>query len=184
MFRKPELKPKAMLSLGVLLLITPVLLIAFQNCSQFSVSDAVSKLSASCSAKIQEQAPALAKLLSVTPPDCESPKNYVCLVRKFAPDIENSTGEFLKCLDADSKTCVQVTEISFDTAAARNSNYEPKEFESGGEYNRVEAQCSHKLQYARASLFVGLGDDLASAFANAKSKCLVANTFSKTAVAP
>lgn len=173
MFRK--LRPKALISLGALFLTLPILLLGFQNCAKFAISDSISKLSASCNAKIQEQAPAIAKLLSSTPLDCESSESYKCLVRTFSPDVENATHESIACLPGNSKTCVQTTEISFDTKSARNSKYDAKEFSPGGDYNRVEAQCSHSIRYGGAALFVGLGDDLASAFASAKLKCLASN---------
>ena len=174
MFKK--LRPKAIVSLGSLLVILPILLLGFQNCAKFAISDSLSKLSASCSAKIQEQAPAIAKLLSASALDCESPQNYKCLVRTFSPDVENATHETTACLPGDSKTCVPTTEISFDTKSARNSKYDAGAFSPGGDYNRVEAQCSHSLRYGGAALFIGLGDDLASAFSSAKLKCLASNT--------
>ncbi|CAN5393053.1 hypothetical protein BH10BDE1_BH10BDE1_19280 [soil metagenome] len=171
-----KFRPKALISLGSLFVAVPILLFGFQNCAKFAISDSLSKLSASCSAKIQEQAPAIAKLLSATALDCESPENYKCLVRTFSPNVENATHESIACLAGDSKTCVQTTAISFDTKSARNSNYDAKDFSLGGDYNRVEAQCSHTIRYAGAALFIGLGDDLESAFASAKLKCVASNT--------
>lgn len=159
----------------------PMLLVGFQNCSQFTASATAAKLSASCSAKIQESANELMKgflsasATSKVPPaqlvDCESAANYSCSIRKFAAGLKDEKTDSSYCISAES--CVPVTALSFSTDAARNPD-NAKDFEPGGDYNHTEAQCSHSLRFRDVPLFVGLGDDLPTALKTAKSLCLAA----------
>lgn len=159
----------------------PILLIGFQNCSQFSASATAAKLSASCSAKIQASASELMKgfmsasATATVPPaqpvDCESAANYTCSIRKFAAGLKDEKTDTTYCPSPES--CVPVTSLSFSTDAARTAD-NGKDFEPGGDYNHTEAQCSHSLRFRDVPLFVGLGDDLPTALKTAKSLCLAA----------
>lgn len=165
---------------------TVVLLISFQNCAKFSVSESFASLSASCTAKIQEKAPELLKAFAasdassttpsvvrapVDPGDCDRLENYSCESREFAPGIGDSKVETAHCLGDSS--CVRLTKMTFDTKTAMKPG-EEEFFKPGGDYNHVEARCAHHARFRDAALFTGEGDDLTSALQAAKSRCLAA----------
>lgn len=170
--RKIKLRT-AIPAMGTTLAVSILLLLGFQNCAKFTSSETFAKLTASCTAKIQESAPALLKVLSANGPvDCLALENYACEIRRFAPDVGDGEQRTSQC---DGDSCAQLTTRTFDTKAALSSA-DRRDFEPGGEYNRTEAQCVHSARFRNTALFVGLGDDLTSALNAAKSNCLAAQS--------
>jgi hypothetical protein len=151
-----------------------LLVLGFQNCSKGfeGVDVQYQGLSSQCQVKIQSLG---AKLpIDLTSVDCEDPSQYFCEARVFSPKVPDYVENREECFDDshEGSVCVETQVRNFNTSGAMTKDSDPMEFESGGQYNNVEVNCSHRTQYKGVAVFVGHADEFEKAFASAKAFCL------------
>lgn len=110
-----------------------------------------------------------ANRLPATEMRCWDFNNFACERRVFSPDVENFSHSLKECLPGD-QTCVDVDVLQFNTLAARLGS-RPQQFEPGGDYNREEIRCYHRIRIKGTVVFEGEGDSLAEALAGAVKAC-------------
>ena len=145
------------------------LVVSFQNCGKGFQAKVTNSLSAQCMAKIKKDAASFK--LSSADLNCSDFNNYVCERRIFAPEITDLSHSLKECLPGD-QICVDVDVREFNTSPARKlAGVNPESFLPGGEYNREEVHCFHRMVYRGVSLFEGSGDSLEESLAHSMSAC-------------
>jgi hypothetical protein len=147
------------------------LIVSFQNCGSkgFQSQQMSSELSAQCQAAIKKAAPDFS--ISPSELNCGDFNRYACERRIFSPDLADMTHSLKECLPGD-RICVDVDVRQFNTSGARRAgSQDESEFAPGGEYNRQEVNCYHRMVYRGVTLFEGHADSMEEALAQAMAAC-------------
>jgi hypothetical protein len=107
---------------------------------------------------------------------CAKPTGYDCNLRVFSPTATNGQAEVDECAhvaELGGDVCFKVKSFTFSTRdASRASGVSATALQPGGEFNRLEYQCSqHDLFDGSNFLAVGEADSLKDALAQAFTKC-------------
>ncbi|MGE0527634.1 MAG: hypothetical protein AB7P49_11265 [Bdellovibrionales bacterium] len=99
---------------------------------------------------------------------CADPSSYSCERRIFSPQVQDRAFAHTECLP-DGR-CVDVDVRQFATAALAQRGDEYMLL-PGGDYNREENRCAHKLQSDGLAVFRSEGDTLEEALNEIMSAC-------------
>lgn len=145
------------------------MIVSFQNCGRGFKSQEISSVSAQCREAVKAAAPSYK--LTREELNCGDFNNYGCERRIFSPDLADMSHSLKECLPGDT-ICVDVDVRQFNTSAARRAEpIDEAAFAPGGEYNRQEVTCYHRMVYRGVSLFEGHADSLEASLAQAMSAC-------------
>lgn len=147
-----------------------LMVFGYQNCGgKFEVA---SKSLSSLSCKPALSKTALFKDLEkeIGPVNCEDVRSYSCTVRNYSPDLSYSQSDRSLCTKSSAGSCASLKVLTFDTRSAREPS-NASEFLPGGEYNHIDASCSHSLVVGGASIATGEGSDEMMALENAIASC-------------
>ncbi len=144
-----------------------VLVFSFQNCGPGFKPSPNRVLSSLCSAKVK--AAAKAEKFSAAQLNCAEFNNYSCERRIFSPNTSDLSHSLKECILGDS-ICVDVVVRQFNTEGARTSAT-PESYLPGGEFNREDIHCFHRMQDRGVALFEGRADSLESSLSVAMASC-------------
>ncbi len=145
------------------------LMVSFQNCGKGFQTKVTDSLSAQCQAKIKESAPSFK--LSAEELNCSDFNQYSCERRIFSPDVSDISHSLKECLPGD-QICVDVDVREFNTSSARKlAGVSPESLQPGGEFNREEVHCYHRMVYRGVSLFEGSGETIEESLAHSMAAC-------------
>lgn len=145
------------------------LIVSFQNCGKAFKPASTDGLSAQCHANIKASAPA--NKLTSGELHCGDFNLYACERRIFKPDIQDMSHSLKECLPGDS-ICVDVDVRQYNTSAGRKaSGVTDASYAEGGEFNREEVRCYHRMSYRGVALFEGEAATLEESLAKAMAAC-------------
>ena len=147
------------------------LLLFYQNCSKESAFNSATSLATQCFKKIQSLN--LKVLSTQNLLDCQDSTRYLCEVRIFNPDVQNSIEDSQTCLSQNINFCVKTKIRNFNTSKVMDLDHaDSSEFEIGGEYNRAEINCSYHQNENDLFLLKAEDTDIESALKLVQQKCL------------
>ena len=141
-------------------ILTTLIVFFFQNCGTMSVAPVGVEATSSNHLKASS-----AQLR------CSDFNSYFCEEQIFSPDVLDMTHSLRECIRGE-EICVDVEVQQHNTSSARTlAGVSEAQFQPGGEFNREETRCFHRLNGKAPIAVQGKGDSLAAALAKAIASC-------------